>query len=63
MGRVDIAIEVCLDSGIDGDDTQSANDLGRVGYLALAQCEVVLHIVHIVVDLHQTVVRHGQRAS
>ena len=63
MGGVGITIDITLDSSIDGDNTQSADDLRTVGDLALTQCQVLLEMVHVIVNLHQTVVGDRQRAS
>ena len=60
MGRVGITIDIHLDGGIDGDDTQTTDNGRVVGYLTLTQRQVVLEIVHIVIDLHQTLVRDSQ---
>ena len=62
LGGVHVAIEVALDGGVDGDDTQSANDFRVVGNLALAQRQVILEVIDVVVDLHEALVIDRERA-
>ena len=63
MCGVGIAIDVALESGVDGDDTKTANQLGRVGNLALTQCEVILEIVDILIHLHKARIGDCERAG
>ena len=47
MAGVLVAIDIALDGGIHGDDTQSADYLRRVGNLALADGEMLLEVIYI----------------
>ena len=58
--RVAVAIDITLQCGVDSNHTESADKFGRVGYLTLTECEVLLEIVDIVLRLHQTLVGHGE---
>ena len=59
MRRVGVAVDVYLNGGVDSDDAEAAYDGRVVGNLALAQCQVVLEVVYVVVHLLQTVVADG----
>ena len=62
MCGVGVAVYVHLYGCVDGYHTETAYHLGVVRYLALAQHEVLLEEVDVVIYLLETLVRHSQRA-
>ena len=63
MAGVLIAVDVALYGGIHGNDTQTADNLRRVGYLAWADSEMLSEIFYITVNLFQCIVGNGQRRA
>ena len=63
MAGVLIAVDIALDGGVHGDDTQSANYLRRVGNLALADGEMLLEVINIIIHLFQCIIGYGERRA
>ena len=60
MTGVFVAIDVALDGGIHGDDAQSADDLRRIGNLALTDGEMLLEIVDVIIYFLQSIIGDGE---
>ena len=60
MAGVLVAIDVALDGGIHGDDTQSADDLRRIGNLTLTDGEMLLEIVDVIIYFLQSIIGDGE---
>ena len=63
VSRVDVAVDVCFNSGVDRDDTQSAGHFGAIADFARAEDEFVAEEVDVIVDAVQAIVCHGERAG
>ena len=60
MAGVLVAIDVALDGGIHGDNTQSADDLRRIGNLTLTDGEMLLEIVDVIIYFLQSIIGDGE---
>ena len=60
MAGVLVAIDVALDGGVHGDDTQSADDLRRIGNLTLTDGEMLLEVVDVIIHFLQSVIGDGE---
>ena len=60
VGGVDVAVDVHLDGGVDGDHPQAADHLGRVGDLHRPQHDLVAVAVEFVQEAGARLVRQGQ---
>ena len=60
VARVLVAIDITLDGGVHGDDSESADDLRRIGNLALTDGKMLLEVVDVIIYLFQCVIGHGE---